>query len=269
MSGSLLSTAIPASIQPVIDDYLGLITTRLPDFLTGFYLHGSLALGAFNPHFSDIDFVSVVSRRCTASDVSELRVIHEALAQRYPRWPLEGSYLQWDDLGQSEATILAHPHIHDGMVHPSGYHDINAVTWSLLKHRGIAILGPAPDQLDIQVDWDDLIAKMHHNMNSYWVRFTTNPRRMAWLLSDYGVQWAVLGVLRQFYTFREHDITSKTGAGIYAFRHTPRHWHQLIQEALSIRAGTHTSAYRFRIVRAIATRAFLRYIIDLCNADMV
>lgn len=269
MSGSSLSIATPASIQPLIDDYLGLITSRLPDFLTGIYLHGSLALGAFNPHFSDIDFVSDVSRRCTASDISALRAIHEVLAQRYPRWPLEGSYLQWDDLGQSEATILPHPHIHDGMVHPSGYHDINAVTWWLLKHHGIAILGPAPDQLDIQVDWDELIVKMHHNMNSYWVRFTTNPRRMAWLLSDYGVQWAVLGVLRQFYTFRERDITSKTAAGIYAFRHTPRHWHQLIQEALSIRAGTHTSAYRFRIVRAIATCAFLRYIIDVCNADMV
>jgi hypothetical protein len=266
MPGPSLSTAIPPSVQPVIDDYIGLITTRLPDFVEGFYLHGSLALGAFNLHFSDIDFVTVASRRSTPSDISELRVIHETLAQRYPRWPLEGSYLQWDDLGQSEATILPHPHIHDGMVHPGGYHDINAVTWWLLKHRGLAILGPAPDQLNIQVDWDDLIAKMHDNMNSYWARFITNPRRMAWLLSDDGVQWAVLGVLRQFYTFREHEIASKTAAGIYAFRHTPRRWHQLMQEALTIRAGTHASSYRFHIVRAIATRAFVQYIVDVCNA---
>jgi len=268
MRGLSLSTAVPPSIQPVIDDYIRLITTSLPDFLSGFYLHGSLALGAFNPPFSDIDFVAVASRRSTPSDIGDLRLIHETIAQRYPRWPLEGSYLQWDDLGQSEATILPYPHIYDGVLHPSGYHDINAVTWWVLKHRGIAILGPAPEQLDIQVDWDELIARMHHNMNSYWAGFTTNPRRMAWLLSDYGVQWAVLGVLRQFYTFREHEITSKTAAGIYAFRHTPRHWHQLIQESLSIRAGTHTSSYRFRILRAIAARAFVRYIIDLCNADM-
>jgi hypothetical protein len=269
MSGSLLSTAIPASIQPVIDDYIRLITATLPDFLTGFYLHGSLALGAFNLHFSDIDFVAIASRRCTPSDVSQLRVIHETLAQRYPQWPLEGSYLQWDDLGQSEATILPYPHIHDGILHPSGYHDINPVTWWVLKHRGLAILGPAPEQLNFEVDWDDLIARMHHNMNSYWTRFTNNPRRMAWLLSDYGVQWAVLGVLRQFDTFCEHDITSKTAAGIYAYRNTPREWHQLIQEALNIRAGTHASSYRFRIVRAVAARAFLRYIIEVSNAEMV
>jgi hypothetical protein len=269
MSGPSLSTTIPASIQQLIDDYIRLVTIRLPDFLDGFYLHGSLALDAFNPRFSDIDFVAVVSRRCAPSDYSELRAIHEAINQQYPRWPLEGSYLQWDDLGQSEATITPHPHIHDGILHPSGYHDINAVTWWLLKHRGVAILGPAPDQLDFQVDWDDLIAKMHQNMNSYWARFTTNPRRLAWLLSDYGVQWAVLGVLRQFYTFREHDITSKTAAGIYALRHTPRHRHQLIQEALSIRAGTHASSYRFRVVRAIVTRAFVRHVIDLCNAAMI
>jgi hypothetical protein len=49
-------------------------------------------------------------------------------------------------------------------------------------------------------------------MNTYWARFTTDPRYIAWLLADYGIQWTVLGVLRQFYTFREHAITSKVGA---------------------------------------------------------
>ena len=33
-----LSIAIPPPIQPLIDDYIRLVTTRLPNFLTGFYL---------------------------------------------------------------------------------------------------------------------------------------------------------------------------------------------------------------------------------------
>ena len=102
-----------------------------------------------------------------------------------------------------------HPYIHDGIFQASGYHDINAVTWWILKHRGIAVIGPPPDQFDIQVDWERLMVEMHHNLNTYWAGFTTNPRRIAWLLNDYGIQWAVLGVLRQFYTFRERAITSK------------------------------------------------------------
>ncbi len=158
-----------------------------------------------------------------------------------------------------------HPYVHDGILHASGYHDINAVTWWILKHRGIAVCGPPPDQFDIYVEWENLLVKMHHNLNTYWASFTTNPRRMVWLLKDYGIQWAVLGVLRQFYTFREQAITSKTGAGMYGLMHTPPQWHLLIQEAINIRAGSPASSYRFRIVRAITARAFLQLIIAACH----
>ena len=263
-----MTSAIPQPVQLVLKEYIDLINDALPGLLAGLYLHGSLALDAFNPGLSDIDFISITSRRCTRADIDTLRVVHDTLAQRHPHAQLEGSYLQWPDIGQFEDTIAPHPHIHDGVLHPSGYHDINAVTWWILKHRGIAVCGPPPDQLGIEVDWDDLIAKMHHNMNTYWARFTTDPRRIAWLLDDYGIQWTVLGVLRQFYTFREGAITSKEGAGNYGLAHTPRQWHRLIREAINIRAGISASSYRSRIVRAIAARAFLQLIITACNAAL-
>jgi hypothetical protein len=87
---------------------------------------------------------------------------------------------------------------------------------------------------------------------------------MAWLLNDYGIQWAVLGVLRQFYTFRERAITSKVGAGMYGLLHTPQQWHRLIQEAIDFREGRARSTYRSKIVRAISARAFLQLIITAC-----
>jgi hypothetical protein len=262
-----MSTEVPPSVQQVLDEYIALVHDALPDLLAGMYLHGSLSLGAFDPRLSDIDFITITNRRCTATDIEALRVIHQTLLQRYPQAQLEGSYLQWHDLGRFEDTIPPHPHIHDGILRASGYHDINAVTWWILKHRGIAVVGPPAERLNIQVDWDDLIAKMHHNMNTYWASFTTDPQRMAWLLTDDGIQWAVLGVLRQFYTFRERAITSKTGAGIYGLGHTPRQWHRLIQEAIDIRAGAAASAYRLRIVRALVAYTFLQLIITAYNAD--
>jgi hypothetical protein len=81
------------------------------------------------------------------------------------------------------------------------------------------------------------------------------------------VQWTVLGILRQFYTFRERAITSKTGAGLYGLAHTPRQWQRLIQEALDIRAGKAASSYRSRIVRALAAYMFLQLIITACNTN--
>ena len=256
---------IPLPVQLVLNEYIGLINDALPDVLVGVYLHGSLALGAFELGLSDIDFITITSRRCSTADIDTLRAIHQWLSQQYPDIPLEGSYLQWRDVGQLQATMLPHPYIHDGILHSSGYHDINGVTWWILKYRGIAVIGPPPEQFDIQVDWDDLVAKMHDNLNTYWARFTTNPRRVAWLMTDYGIQWAVLGVLRQFYTFREHAITSKTGAGLYALRHTPEQWHGLIHEAIAIRTGSGGWPHRFRIVRALSARAFVQLIIAACK----
>ncbi len=262
-----MSTTIPEPVQHVLNEYTALVHEALPGFLAGIYLHGSLALGAFNPGLSDIDFISITSRRCTATDIDTLRVLHNRLVQRYPQAQLEGCYLLAQDVGRFEDSIPPHPYVHDGIFQASGYHDINAVTWWVLKHRGIAVNGPPPDQFDIHIDWDDLLAKMHHNLNTYWASFTTNPRRMTWLLNDYGIQWAVLGVLRQFYTFREQAITSKIGAGMYGLVHTPAQWHRLIQEAINIRAGSSASGYRFRIVRAITACAFLQLIIVACNRE--
>jgi hypothetical protein len=262
-----MSADIPQPVQQVLNTYISLINDALPGLLTGLYLHGSVALGAYDPGLSDIDCIAITSRRCNPSDIETLRVVHYTLIERYPQAQLEGSYLQRQDLGGSKATIPPHPHIHDGIVHASGYHDINAVTWWVLKNRGIAVLGPAPETFALQIDWDDLLVKMHDNLNTYWARFTTTPRRMAWLLDDYGIQWTVLGVLRQFYAFRERTITSKTAAGTYALAHTPRQWHRLIQEAINIRIGSHASLYQFRIERAIQARAFLQLIIAACKMD--
>jgi hypothetical protein len=262
-----MSTAIPEPVQHVLNEYVALLHEALPGFVTGMYLHGSLALGAFNPGLSDIDFITITSRRCTSTDIDTLRVLHHTLLQRYSQAQLEGCYLQSQDVGRFEDTMPAHPYVHDGIFHASGYHDINAVTWWVLKHRGIAVSGPPPDQFDIHIDWDDLLMKMHHNLNTYWAGFTTNPQRMIWLLNDYGIQWAVLGVLRQFYTFREQAITSKIGAGMYGLVHTPAQWHRLIQEAITIRDRGSATGYRFRIVRAISARAFLQLIITACKTE--
>jgi len=260
-----MSITLPQPAQQALEDYLALVHTALPGLLEGVYIHGSLALNAYTPGLSDIDFISITSRRCTANDIDALRALHHTLLQRYPQAQLEGCYLLAQDIGRFEDTMPPHPYVHDGIFQAKGYHDINAVTWWILKHRGIAVYGPPAGQFDIQIDWEQLLTDMHHNLNTYWANFTSNPRRMAWLLNDYGIQWAVLGVLRQFYTFRERAITSKIGAGIYGLEHTPPQWRRLIREAINIRAGRTRSSYCSRMVRAIAARAFLQLIIVACD----
>ena len=253
--------SIPELLKPLLNTYITALQRELPGMVEGVYLHGSIALHSFNDSLSDVDFITVVSRRCTAQDIQKLVEIHQQIENAYPRWPLQGSYLQWHDLGQFAESIEPAPYYTDGILYPAGHHDINAVTWWLLKNKGIALVGPNSHTLNFSVDWDVVVDKMHQNMNEYWATFTRSPSRMVWFFGDYGVQWTVLGVLRQYYTFREHDITSKIGAGEYALKHVPQKWQRIIQEAINIRNRTPDSLYRSRINRAVDAFRFMKFII--------
>lgn len=257
---------IPKDVQAMLDEYKEQVQTSLPDLITGFYLHGSLALNAFNPGLSDVDFIAVVSRRLTESDLACLTRIHDTLADKYPNAPLQGSYLQVTDLGKFPHQVEPTPYYSDGVLSPAGYHDLNSITWWLLKHGGITLLGTQAESLPFSVDWQLLLANTKANLNNYWGKYITRPAHIAWLFSDYGIQWVVLGVLRQWYTFEKNSITSKVEAGEYALKQLPARWHKIIQEALGIRY-TKPSLYRWRLLRTIEAWLFLRFIINYCNAN--
>lgn len=257
---------VPALIEPLLEEYLLLVETKLPGFLSGFYLQGSIALAAFNERLSDIDFVALLSRSWNETELAQLKEIHLTIRSKYPRWPLQGIYIKGEDLVRSEGSTRLHLNYHDGLLQPATNLEINGVDWWLLKKRGVTVKGLPATELDFKIDWELLITNMRHNLNTYWLAFTYKPNRMAWLFSNYGVQWAVLGVLRQYYTFKENDITSKTNAGEYALLHLPQKWQRLIQEAINIREGNKKSLYKSRVVRAIEAIRFLKYIIRVCNS---
>ncbi len=260
-----MDNRIPEVIQPMLQAYLDLLNRDLSEFVEAVYLHGSIALDAFDEQRSDIDAITIISRLASKSDLQKLDLLHKTLVSQYPRWLLEVSYLQAADLGQPESAIKPHPTYHDNELNPAGHFDVSAVTWWMLKNKGIAVLGSDPQNLPYTVDLPTLIADMKHNMNTYWASFTYQPARMIRLLANDGVSWTVLGVLRQYYTFRENDITSKVGAGEYGLKVLPIEWHNLIQDALAIRQGRQPQHYSSRFTRAYAVVRFVRYIIDESN----
>lgn len=255
----------PTLIQPLLEDYLSQTNQQLPGLISAFYLEGSIALDGFNERLSDIDFVAVIERKLTPPEIETLRSVHRQIEQRYPRWKMSGSYLTSGVLTDSNKSAEPNLHYHDGLLKNDAHFKVNSVEGWIIKNCGIALLGPSPERLPITIDWNQLIDEMRENLNTYWRKWTRQPDRFAVLLSNWGVQWAVLGVLRQFYSFREHSITTKTKAGEYALTRIPTRWHPLIQEAINIREGKKVSLYQFRIVRAIHTIKFLKFVIQDCN----
>lgn len=261
----MLDQRIPEPIRPLLQDYLRLLSEKLPDLTEAIYLHGSIALGAFNARLSDIDFITVLHHCPTADEIRCLQTIHQTLTTQYSPWRLDGSYLQWHDLGQLPEAVASYPYVAEGVFYSQGYRDLNLVTWWILKHHGIAVLGSSPQTLSFSVNWDELIDRMHTNLNDYWCSWTRTPTRSMQLLNDYGIQWAVLGVLRLWYAFREQAITSKTDAGRYALTHLLDRWHRLIQEAINLRDAPQQKLYRFRLYRAYLALQFLNDMIERCN----
>lgn len=256
---------IPPVLHPLLQAYLQQMEQEMPGRIAAFYLEGSIALGGFNPRLSDVDFVATLSGEATPADFEKIQKIHTVVEKQYPKWKLSGRYFQPGDLGCLEHTSEPFLNYQDGKLYWADQFGLSSVTWWILKNRGIAVLGPDPLTLPFNVDMEHVIRIQHENMNAYWARWTRQPVRVVALISDWGVQWTVLGVLRQFYTLRERQITSKVQAGEYALTCLPTCWHAIIREAIALRETPSRSCYRSRLKRAGEAFRLVNYVIKTCN----
>jgi hypothetical protein len=190
-----LADIIPQEIQPLLQGYLALTQSCLPGWISAVSLVGSIGLGDFDPRRSDVDFAALLSCRWDEHALRELASIHWEIQRSFPRWPMDGIYLQADDLyPQTMATHGSYPSCNDGHFKAAGRRGLSPVARWELKAHSVPLSGPA--ELPISVTWDEVVDYMHANLQTYWRGFTNRPVRMAWLLQDSGVEWAVLGILR-------------------------------------------------------------------------
>lgn len=248
---------IPVSVQSVLNEYMTLLNEQLPNTLVGLYLHSSIALNAFVENSSDIDFLTIINHRLATSEAAILYEIHQSIA-RNSKPDMDGYYLIQEEIGsQAEGLYYNGGQLQDKTV-------INPVTWWILKNKGIPVLG---EELNIAVDRMDLLSYVSENMNTYWanrIRKIEDSDPLLLLPKEFlneEIQWSILGILRQYYTLREHDIISKLGAGEYALKHVPEEWHHIINEAIQIRKGTGKTFFESEKKRLDTASLFMEYIL--------
>ncbi len=135
-----MNRKIPAGLQDLLRDFIQQINSEKPELLRGVYVYGSVALGAYNPQKSDVDFMALLRRPCTAEDLQILAKVHKTISQKYPKNQLDGSYLQANDIGKLNGDLDPYSYF-DGAFHSAGHYDVNLITWWTLKHHGISIYG--------------------------------------------------------------------------------------------------------------------------------
>ena len=260
-----MNTRLPKVVTPALESYIAQINHRLPGFLDGFYIVGSIALDEFNPHFSDVDFIAVTGHLATEQESKILYEIHQKVEVTYPHWKLSGVYLLPSDLGKQSREIGERIIFHDGKLDLQSDFEANPVTWWTLKNYGIPALGVDPSELSIPVDENYLVTWTLGNMNTYWKSWTRQPGKLITMLSDWGIQWTVLGVARQFYTVREKKVITKQRAGEYLLTIVPQKWHRIIKESIRIRTKSDDALYRSRIIRMLDAVKFINFIIQTSN----
>lgn len=241
MSFSSWDTA-PEPVRAQIKRFVRDTRAILGENLTGIYLHGSLALGCFNPDRSDIDLL-VVTRRPMAPETKRL-MAGLMLAQSGSPRPLEVSWVlepelkrwrhpfpydlhfseDWRDRFEANLTRLDWDM---WLSREKLDRDLAAHVTILLRRGGVVLYGPPVPQIFPTVPVADYIDALFCDFEPCRDRIGDDP------------VYGVLNLLRVHLFLSEGQISSKEEAGRWGVRNLPDpELRAIAGMALGIYAGT-------------------------------
>ena len=259
-----MTVEIPAVIKPLLYEYEWKLKENFKDKIFGIYLYNSIAINAFDENKSDIDIVIIIKEDFTKDEVVELKNIHRELNKNFSySKKMEGMYIKLKDISKTNDLLEPYIYFENGRLHKPGYYDINYVTWWTLKHNGIGINSPRVNDLNIKVDWEDILNTMNYNLNFYW---KSKSNKKSIFILDYWIEFSVLTLCRIVNTLEYKEINSKLASANMALTSMNKEFNKIILEAIRIREGKgEKSLYRSRIKRSNDVQRFIDSTIDYCN----
>lgn len=235
----------PPAVRRQIQQFLAITQDALQDNLTGVYLHGSLALGCFNPERSDLDLLVITGQPMS---VETKRSLIEALLRlsRQPA-PIEISFLSQQQLIPWRCPTPYDLHYSEDW-RSRFEHELATDAWrawndkrqedidlaahiTVTRARGICLLGqpiaatlpPVPARDYIAAIWGDFLVARSEALN--------NP------------PYFVLNACRVAAYLLEGRICSKEEGGVWALSIVPEIFRHLILQALDVYRGAEQRAF--------------------------
>ncbi|MEO6012790.1 MAG: aminoglycoside adenylyltransferase domain-containing protein [Devosia sp.] len=208
------------------------------ELVVGLHLIGSATDGDFHSGQSDLDFVAVLSRTASETELDGLAALHLDYATDHSLPMLGGVWLTEAELKAGPDAAVAGPTSLDNNFIRADLAHRNPVTWMSLP-AGDAVFG----QLNQTPLWQSrkrLMSWVVENAAGYWTGWHRDasslwtPRGLR-MLGRAEPMWGVLGISRLAYTDATGEITSKTGAGGWALETFGDD--AIVREALAYRAG--------------------------------
>lgn len=217
----------------------GTLGEVLGDTLTGLYVRGSLATGAYHRERSDIDLVGVVTRKLSPSErEGAARTLVRLSDARPTRGDIEVSIVQ-ERYAREFEHPLPYEVRYDSACHESirrGRMDFSedrsgvdlAAGIVELRERGVTLVGPPPESLFGPVPWHAYVNALQADFESHRPRIREQPVS------------AVLNACRVLNgaTAPVMHALNKDEAAVWALSTVPRMYHSAINDALQLYRGT-------------------------------
>lgn len=227
----------------------------------GMYLYGSLAMGAFNPASSDIDFVVVTEHPVSGEALAALQAMHQRIGARPGRWSLEleGSYIPRAALRRHDPANARFPHIDRGS--PALAVEQHDMDWIIqryvLREHGIALVGPPLPTLIDPVTPAELRQAVTDLYDFWWRPMIVDASH----LQSVGYRaYAILTMPRLLVTLEEGIVVTKPDAAQWALATLPPRWTALVRQALAW-AADQDAGQRFDAGQQLReTQAFIAFV---------
>lgn len=217
-------------VQSFLDNLLAEIKQITGDQFVGCYLHGSLAMGSFQPGNSDIDLLVVLNKALSTQQKQRLAALF--LSQSKHPYPVEISFLLASKLKEEKHPFSYLFHYSEywrermevdkeQVVEKSEGHDADlAAHIAVLLDRGIVLEGPPADSVFPAIPKADYISSIQSDYEECLGVYLDKP------------VYALLNMLRFYWYLKEGCILSKVEAGERAYEDFPESLHPTINSLL-------------------------------------
>lgn len=223
--------------QNIIDRFVAAARATFAGDLVGVYLHGSAAMGCYNPGVSDLDFIVVV--RESPSDAAR-RAFMDAVALLDAEAPGKGIEMSVVTARVCNPFVYPTPfELHYSRMHAAWYArdpgdyvekmrgaDVDlAAHFTVIRGRGLCLCGAPIDAVFGPVPEADYIDSIREDVAGAEAEIADNP------------VYLTLNLARVLAYLRDGRVLSKREGGAWALENLPEAYHPLIRAALDAYGG--------------------------------
>lgn len=225
------TTVIPLQVLKLLKIFCNEVKAILKERFLALYVFGSLGMGDFSRHQSDIDFLALIATSLGPAEGKRLQKIHDKLRAAKFGDRLEGEYVAMS-ASRAEGAEGTVARCEEGVLLLNVPSELSAENILDVRQNAIVLYGPNPKRLvpcvseqSVKEVMEDYLRELNDELKR------SELKDLKWLSSR------VLNICRTLYTLKTGKVTSKSAGAKWAFRTLSQQWTPLIKRSLAVRSG--------------------------------